>query len=207
MPTPLPLCNAPTVCRFGMLSHQWNRLPAFQDVSLRVLASCLLPLDHPPVYVQGELASKKFDLHKPGYGKKYHLYCSAYNAGAVQLIEEAKRVLRMRIDYSSQPSKLDACELMLIYLRDDTWSSPEFCMEVSRALRRKVGCFCCLLPRFQVHTSGLCVALRAPCWLCVAGALTSCARDEDVERIRPRSTERVGSSSRRQKRRGGGQHI
>lgn len=67
---------------------EWNRIGCFQDVTMRLIAVRLLPEKAGAVYVQGEIVHKKPALKKPATGKRFHVYCSQLNGGAVAVMEE-----------------------------------------------------------------------------------------------------------------------
>ena len=78
---------------------EWNRLGAFQDVTLRLVAEAMLPQGEgggkeARTYLQGELRRADVSLPKPRGGLRFHVYCSPYNAGAVELMEEVERKAR-----------------------------------------------------------------------------------------------------------------
>jgi len=65
---------------------EWNRIGAFQDVTLRCIAERLLPDGHGRTYLQREIVHEKIVLQPPTKG--YHVYCSQKNEGAMQLMQE-----------------------------------------------------------------------------------------------------------------------
>ena len=72
---------------------EWNRIGAFQDVTLRLIAERILIADTsrqppPSVYVQGELANQTPQLLPPAAGHVHHVYCSPHNFGAHALMRE-----------------------------------------------------------------------------------------------------------------------
>lgn len=71
---------------------EWNRIGAFQDVTLRLIAERILKADSsrrpPDIYVQGELASQQPRLLPPSAGHMNHVYCSPHNLGALALMYE-----------------------------------------------------------------------------------------------------------------------
>lgn len=76
-------------CLFQGGSIEWNRLSAFQDVTMRLIAEKMLPYNT-PVYVQGELVNKGVDL--PVARGAYHVYASSANEGSTAFMTElAKR--------------------------------------------------------------------------------------------------------------------
>ena len=68
---------------------EWNRIGAFQDVTLRLIAERMLPPQHGKVYLSGELVHDHVDLPSPSSrGKTFHLYVSPHNAGAMDFVDE-----------------------------------------------------------------------------------------------------------------------
>lgn len=68
---------------------EWNRIGFFQDVTMRLIATRMLPPNSGRTYVQGELISKKpAPLKPPSDGHAFHVYCSALNPGARELLDE-----------------------------------------------------------------------------------------------------------------------
>ena len=67
---------------------EWNRIGAFQDVTMRLIAERLLPPDHGATYISGELIHKEVALPPPRGGYDYHLYVSPHNAGALEYVGE-----------------------------------------------------------------------------------------------------------------------
>ena len=79
---------------------EWERLSAFQDVSLRLIGMQLLPLPTlkelaQEVYIANELAQQQKTLivRQPRKGKDFHVYMSKHNSGATELIEEINTYL------------------------------------------------------------------------------------------------------------------
>lgn len=97
-PTPQALYD----CLYSGKMIEWNRLAAFQDVTLRLVAErLLLHLERrtqsaePPAprrlhsgstYMQGEQGSAFIALRPPNQSR--HVYCSPFNPGASQLVAE-----------------------------------------------------------------------------------------------------------------------
>ena len=85
MPTGAQLYDA----LFAREPIEWNRIGAFQDVTLRLIASTLLPEGYGATFVQGELISQELPpLQAPKLGNAHHVYCSAQNPGAIELMAE-----------------------------------------------------------------------------------------------------------------------
>ena len=149
---------------FAKSSIEWNRFSAFQDVSMRLIAERLLPDAVPgSVYVQGEAGSQVLSAPSLTHGRKHHLYCSMHNIGAAQVVADLSKLLsekRRRISrlpwraqllhVTENFAELNGCELMLLYLTRDTWTSGEvsawLAREVCEAMRLGV-------PLLLVHES------------------------------------------------------
>ena len=62
---------------FAIPPVEWNRLPHFQDVTLRLIAqNGVLHGNAGELYLQGEAATGKVTLPPPLMGRAYHLFCS-----------------------------------------------------------------------------------------------------------------------------------
>ena len=116
---------------------EWNRLSAFQDVTMRLIASRILPVtERNDVYIQDEVGSLTLTAPPLRDGCTHHLYCSPNNSGAEALGDELRVFLGQSKGSSSQEhftslavsntvAELEACEHMLLYLTDATWTSGE----------------------------------------------------------------------------------
>lgn len=64
---------------------EWNRLPSFQAITIQMLVRCTLPttLQLKPTPLP------RVQLPPPANGCDWHMYVSAHNAGALQLLREA----------------------------------------------------------------------------------------------------------------------
>ena len=77
---------------------EWNRIGAFQDVTLRLIAERLLPRDHQGIHLTGELTNSKISVpDSRARGYEYHLYVSSNNEGALEFIREVDRWLAARV--------------------------------------------------------------------------------------------------------------
>lgn len=72
---------------------EWNRLGAYQDVSMKLIAMRLLPEGHGPTYLKGEITRQHLFIPRPRRLCNYHLYISRYNEGAKELINELEYFL------------------------------------------------------------------------------------------------------------------
>ncbi len=70
---------------------EWNRIGLFQDVTLRLIASRILHVEHSTVIVQGELINQTPKLLLPPVAN-HHVYCSGFNSGARALMLELGRL-------------------------------------------------------------------------------------------------------------------
>ena len=115
---------------------EWNRIGAFQDITMRLIAQRLLPEGHAPSYVQGELISQPVAaLPHPRDGRQYHVCMHASNAGAAALLEEVGAALELKIETTTELRRMEECECMLVYLNAATWTSGE----ASAALAVAIG--------------------------------------------------------------------
>ena len=65
-------------------------MTSLQDVSMRLIAARVIDMPNDEVYLQGERALRRPVLPGLSQGKKFHVYCSAHNWGAKDLILELK---------------------------------------------------------------------------------------------------------------------
>jgi len=114
---------------FAILPVEWNRLPHFQDVTIRLVAERgILQGKKGELYLQGEAAMGKVRLAPPLEGRQYHLFCSEYNAGATALAEELKKSSVFKkasapLTFTTDFSDLSFCDHMLLLLDERTWTS------------------------------------------------------------------------------------
>ena len=152
---------------FGLLQSatllEWTRVTAFQDATLRELAEKLLPQEQQgTTYLQNELSHQQVQLASPSNG--WHVYCSPYNIGALELIEEVatinglllkrhevgeatrRRAARGRRDSGDEGtvgklyatavlSNLARCSHMIVYLDSRTWTSGDASASFSDEVR------------------------------------------------------------------------
>jgi len=108
---------------------EWNRLPHFQDVTIRLIAQRGVLHDKSgELYLQGEAAREQVDLADPLPDHSFHLFCSEFNTGAGEIAEELKRsgVIRMgELKWTSDFGKLEQSDQMLVLLDMRTWTSGE----------------------------------------------------------------------------------
>jgi hypothetical protein len=118
---------------FAVEAVEWNRLPHFQDVTIRLIAERgILGGASGALYLQGEAASIKVVLKPPA--EEFHLYCSPHNAGAMELAQELGASDVWETKATKQSAALrwtdslearERCEHMLVLLDDRTWTSGE----------------------------------------------------------------------------------
>jgi len=169
---------------------EWNRLPHYQDVTIRLIAqrgvffgnapsstmrrwtlrgffgsrpaskrrrpSLGAPIAAPSeLYLQDEVAYSKVSLPQPLGRRKYHLFCSKFNAGALELAEELREsdgfVAKGKgkgaaLTLTTDVDELSECDHMLILLDARTWTSgadtAAFVEHVHKAMRIGVHITC-----------------------------------------------------------------
>jgi len=129
---------------------EWNRLPHFQDVTIRLIAqNGVLHGSAGELYLQGEAATGTVTLPPPFKDRKYHLFCSAHNAGALELATELRSsgvIVKGELTFTDKPDEMDQCDHMLVLLDDRTWKSGEttdrFVADMERAMRLGVHMQC-----------------------------------------------------------------
>jgi len=124
----LPSAEQLYAAMYAMEPIVWERGVFFQDVSLRLLAECLLPHSlQGATYVQGELTRQEMVVTSPRGGRRFHLFCCAHNAGARELASELSAHLGQTLEVTSDIGKVGACERALLYLNGQTWTSGAAC--------------------------------------------------------------------------------
>jgi len=120
---------------FATTPVEWNRLPHFQDVTIRLIAqNGILHGAGGELYMQGEAASVKIMLPPPLKGRRFHLFCSAFNVGAAGVAEELKnsdvfvtkgKKASAPLTYTTNVDDLKRADVdhMLVLLDDRTWTS------------------------------------------------------------------------------------
>ena len=134
------------------------RLP--RRSTLRCIAERLLPEGHQRTYLPKEIANEKVAWQPPT--KRYHIYCSPKNMGALELMKEfadhqgltlqlgcrrrssllsgrgKRSVICTTIHATQDVDKLSECDAVLVYLTAQTWTranaSSVFGSEVGRAM-------------------------------------------------------------------------
>ena len=120
---------------FATPAVEWNRLPHFQDVTIRLIAqNGILHAQSGELYLQGEAATLKVSLPPPLKGREYHLFCSEFNIGAREVAEELRasdvwvtkgKKASDTLTYTTDMSNLAECDHMLVLLDARTWTSGE----------------------------------------------------------------------------------
>ena len=133
-----PTGEAIAASLFRQPALEWNRLSAFQDVTMRHIAERLLPeASRGTVYVQDEMSSLEVPPMTLPRKHKYHLFCSRSCAGAAELADEINRELGTTIKWTANRDELHLCARLLLYLTGKTWTSGEasaaFVQDVSAA--------------------------------------------------------------------------
>ena len=86
------------------------------------------------LYLQGEAGTGKVSLPPPLKGREFHLFCSPFNVGAKEFAEELKaapvfattgKKASAPLTYTTDDSKLAACDHMLVLLDTRTFTSGE----------------------------------------------------------------------------------
>jgi len=150
---------------FATSPVEWNRLPHFQDVTIRLIAQngilgATIGLDgqvpkEQEIYLQGEAATGKVALPSPLQGRQYHLFCSEFNAGAEGLAKELRdadlfvtsgKQQSAPLTYTTNINDLTACDHMLVLLDARTWTSgndtAQFVEHIHTAMRLGVHLNC-----------------------------------------------------------------
>ena len=140
---------------------EWNRLPHFQDVTIRLIAQNGILGNRagpspPLLYLQGEVATFKVYLPPPQMGRKYHLFCSEFNEGARGVTEECMassvyrttgKKLSAKLTYTTNIEELESCDHMLLLLDSRTWTSgyltAKLVEHIHVAMRLGVHIVCC----------------------------------------------------------------
>ena len=118
---------------FKQPAIEWNRLTAFKDVTVRLIAERLLNTKF-EVYLQGTIgwqADREIPLT---HRRQYHLYCSRSCPGARELVYEMNTLLGTSLKWTSKLEELSQCEHFLLYLTARTWTGGK----ASRAFAREV---------------------------------------------------------------------
>jgi len=163
---------------------EWNRLPHFQDVTIRLIAergvfhgkvphittrgwtfrACFgsrpegesrhsVAVDaSSELYLEDEAAFAKVSLPPPLSGRKYHLFCSEFNAGALALAEELRESdvfvtkASAALSFTTDVDELAYCDHMLVLLDERTWTSgcdtASFIEHIHNAMRTGVHISC-----------------------------------------------------------------
>jgi len=107
------------------------------------------------LYLQNETAYTKVSLPPPHRGHKYHLFCSEFNAGALEVTEElmesdvfvtAGKGASAPLTVTTNAALLDECDHMLILLDARTWTSgtdtARLTVQIHKAMRLGVHIVC-----------------------------------------------------------------
>jgi len=135
---------------------EWNRLPHFQDVTIRLIAqNGILNGKGGDLYLQGEAATGKVSLPLPLSGREFHLFCSEFNAGAKEFAEELRdapvfvtkgKKASAPLTFTTNVAKLASCDHMLCLLDERTFASGDdtakFVEHIHEAMRVGVHVNC-----------------------------------------------------------------
>jgi len=137
---------------FATAPVEWNRLPQFQDVTIRLIAEKgILQGRGGELYLQGEAATGTITMLPPSNNCTYHLFCSPFNMGAAELAEEllSSYVFSSHsaaLSYTTDVGQLKACDHMLVLLDERTWTSgqdtAQLVEHLHRAMRAGVHMIC-----------------------------------------------------------------
>jgi hypothetical protein len=125
---------------------EWNRIGAFQDVTMRIIASRVIePLTWPTsktkVYLKDEISQKRVVVHPPK--KRFHIYCSPHVVGSAELMAELGREKACTVMVTGDINELSQCDHFLAYLHGRTWTSGDasttFAGEVALAMNEGVS--------------------------------------------------------------------
>jgi len=107
------------------------------------------------LYLENEMAFEKVILPPPLSGRRYHLFCSTWNAGALALAEELSesnvfvtegKKASATLYFTTDVDELAQCDHMLVLLDERTWTSgadtAKFVRHIHMALRIGVHIFC-----------------------------------------------------------------
>jgi len=106
------------------------------------------------LYLEDEVAHTKVSLPPPFHGRKCHLFCSSFNAGALALVEELmdSNVLVTQgkransLTFTTDVDKLADCDHMIVLLDERTWTSgadtAKFIEHIHMAMRIGVHISC-----------------------------------------------------------------
>ena len=113
---------------FSTETIEWNRIGHFQDVTMRLIAERLLPDAAGTTYVDRELISRR-PKPLPPPKARFHVYCSAHNPGAAELMDEICRHCGFTdprgngmLLVTTDAADMLVCDHMLLYLCGSTWT-------------------------------------------------------------------------------------
>jgi hypothetical protein len=104
---------------------EWMRIGVFQDVTMRLVAEAIFPgALQGRTFLQGELVRRPMPLlPRPRQGKRFHLFCSPHNVGALAMAIEISASMGSEILTTQDAAELRESERMLLYLTRKTWTS------------------------------------------------------------------------------------
>ena len=116
---------------------------------MRLIAERLLPKSmHGQTYLEGELVTQRPTIAPPSQSKRYHLFVSPHNRGAMELVKEVQDALRWhhQLRVTDDLEAMSECERMLLYLTAQTWTGSEdtvsrLTMDVASAMALGVEIF------------------------------------------------------------------
>jgi hypothetical protein len=144
---PIPSTDALMEYVYGKETIEWNRIGAFQDVTMRLICEAHLWAgnyinEKGITFLQGEMVREKPHLPPPSFATTadarsaekstakaekscFHAYCSPQNHGAAELMNELATALTLDVKISHALEDLGKCNCFIIYLNFLTWTSGE----------------------------------------------------------------------------------
>ena len=181
-----------------VLPVEWDRISAFQNISLCNIASTLLQPSQ-EVFLPIKGVHNRPKIPKPRMECQFHMYVSKNNPGAHDFFAALKakndslyssskptqqkpsgKKSKERIMVTDDPSQLRSCERMLVHLTAITWTSSEetvhaFAKEIASAMALGIDIFMVHEVRrsrcLQRSVCVLCAVHRSSCCLCLISLL------------------------------------
>ena len=125
---------------FAHAPIEWDRLLAFQDMTVRLLADRLLPEGHGETFVRDEVAKRQPHMlpqHCTELGRSFHVYCStSNNPGALELLVELAAAHELRLtheplDVSPQAGEVRPMKLSVSPRHESSGLSPRLHVSTS----------------------------------------------------------------------------
>ena len=149
--------SSAAICSSTSAPQSAPRQPQSTSQALGGLFTPRTPRPTERYYVDGEIVSIRLGALPPPVqpGAAYHLYCSAHNLGAIELMEEASRERGFRLVnapfhhgepaanvlyVTSDPTQLSTCDHALLYLTSQTWTRGEASAALAAELSQAMEC-------------------------------------------------------------------